>query len=314
MNDNEQTRKTDLNEVMLAMDVVDTLRHQQSLVDRELGAEDHDRALIEKVRDIYAGQGLAVSDDIIAEGVKALREERFTYRPPKDSFQLTLARLYVNRGRWIKRGALAVLALLAIYIIHYFFVTAPQNRVREQQQRTLQELTAMPAKLAEERDRVLAEAREDAARKQAEGLYETAMAGVSRQDAETANKGYAALRQLYDQLTLEYRLHIVSRPDASSGVWRIPENNPNARNYYIIVEAVTPEGKRLALPVVSEEDGKTHTVEQWGVRVKSDVFEQVRRDKMDDGIINRNVFGVKKRGYLTPEFSFPTTGGAIAQW
>lgn len=248
MNDNEQTRKTDLNEVMLAMDVVDTLRHQQSLVDRELGAEDHDRALIEKVRDIYAGQGLAVSDDIIAEGVKALREERFTYRPPKDSFQLTLARLYVNRGRWIKRGALAVLALLAIYIIHYFFVTAPQNRVREQQQRTLQELTAMPAKLAEERDRVLAEAREDAARKQAEGLYETAMAGVSRQDAETANKGYAALRQLYDQLTLEYRLHIVSRPDASSGVWRIPENNPNARNYYIIVEAVTPEGKRLALP------------------------------------------------------------------
>jgi len=314
MSDNEQTRKIDLNEVMLAMDVVDTLRHQQSLVDRELGAEDHDRALIEKVRDIYAGQGLAVSDDIIAEGVKALREERFTYRPPESSFQLTLARLYVNRGRWVKRGALAVLVLLAIYTIHYFFVTVPQNRVREEQQRTLQELTAMPAKLAEERDRVLAEAREDAARKQAEGLYETAMAGVSRQDADAVNQGYAALRQLYDQLTLEYRLHIVSRPDASSGVWRIPENNPNARNYYIIVEAVTPEGKRLALPVVSEEDGKTHTVEQWGLRVKFDVFEQVRRDKMDDGIINRNVFGVKKRGYLTPEFSFPTTGGAIAQW
>ena len=114
MSDTDQSRKIELNEVMLAMDVVDTLRHQQSVVDRELGVEDHDRALIEKVRNIYAGQGLTVSDDVIAEGVKALREERFTYSPPQNSFQLTLARLYVNRGRWSKRGALAIAALLAI--------------------------------------------------------------------------------------------------------------------------------------------------------------------------------------------------------
>ena len=114
MSDTDQSRKIELNEVMLAMDVVDTLRHQQSVVDRELGVEDHEQALIEKVRNIYAGQGLTVSDDIIAEGVKALREERFTYRPPQNSFQLSLARLYVNRGRWFKRGVLVIAALLAI--------------------------------------------------------------------------------------------------------------------------------------------------------------------------------------------------------
>ena len=314
MGDTENTQKIELNEVMLAMDVVDTLRHQQSVVDRALGAEDHDRALIEKVRKIYAGQGLSVSDEVIAEGVKALREERFSYSPPERSFQLTLAHLYVNRGRWAKRGALVVAALLAVYLVYQFAVVAPQKRARQQQEQALQELKAMPAKLAKVRDRILAEAREDKARQQAEGLYKDAMAAVSRQDAAGVNKGYAALEKLYAQLTQQYQLRIVSRQGTPSGVWRLPDNNPKARNYYIIVEAVTADGKRLSLPVTSEEDGKTRTVEQWGLRVKPAVFEQVKRDKMDDGIINRKMFGVKKRGYLSPQYAIPTTGGAITQW
>ena len=54
MSDAEKPKKIELNEIMLAMDVVDTLRHQQSLVERELGTDDHDQALIAKVRKIYA--------------------------------------------------------------------------------------------------------------------------------------------------------------------------------------------------------------------------------------------------------------------
>ena len=91
MSEAEKPPKIELNEIMLAMDVVDTLRHQQSLVDRELGTDDHDQALIAKVRKIYADQGLEVSDEVIASGVRALREERFTYSPPRKSFQLALA-------------------------------------------------------------------------------------------------------------------------------------------------------------------------------------------------------------------------------
>ena len=131
MSDAENTEKIELNEVMLAMDVVDTLRHQQSLVDRELGADDHDQALIAKVRKIYADQGLEVSDEVIASGVKALREGRFTYTPPKKSFQLTLAHLYVHRGRWAKRGALLLAALLVIYLGYQLAVVAPQKRSRQ---------------------------------------------------------------------------------------------------------------------------------------------------------------------------------------
>ena len=66
--------------------------------------------------------------------------------------------------------------------------------------------------------------------------------------------------------------------------------------------------------MTSEEDGKTRTVKQWGLRVKASVFEQVKRDKMDDGIINNNVVGLKKRGYLQPRYLIATTGAAITQW
>jgi len=424
MSEAEKPKKIELNEVMLAMDVVDTLRHQQSLVDRELGTDDHDRALIAKVRKIYADQGLEVSDEVVAAGVKALREERFAYTPPKKSFQLTLAHLYVHRGRWAKRGALLLAALLVIYLVYQLAVVAPQKRSRQkavhainlridrQQDQisvakerlvrlnqsvieakksgsnkalvaarglvdqaardisaagekiqalekleikghldvnqgaqsgdtvsgrldkrkeligalsvhlnnaekavtTLDGLKILPEKLISQRDRVLAEAQQNDARGQAEKFYNDAMTALERGDVAAAQNGYAMLKQLYDQLVQEYQLRIVSREGVQSGVWRVPENNANARNYYVIVEAVTADGKRLELPITSEEDGKTHTVKQWGLRVQESVFEQIKRDKMDDGIINNNVFGIKKRGSLQPRYLIPTTGGAIAQW
>jgi hypothetical protein len=105
MADQQASEKIELSEVMLAMDVVDTLRHERSLVDRELQSEDREAELIAKLRKIYADQGLAVSDEVIAEGVKAMREDRFTYQPPPAGLQTMLARLYVDRGRWVKRIA-----------------------------------------------------------------------------------------------------------------------------------------------------------------------------------------------------------------
>ncbi|RTZ97910.1 MAG: hypothetical protein DSY89_10295, partial [Deltaproteobacteria bacterium] len=99
-----------------------------------------------------------------------------------------------------------------------------------------------------------------------------------------------------------------------SGIYRVPANNPSARNYYIIVEAVTPDGKRLSLPVTSEEDSRPQMVSKWGLRVSASFFDKIKRDKMDDGIIQNNRFGVKKRGYLTLEYLVPTTGAAITKW
>ncbi len=88
-------------------------------------------------------------------------------------------------------------------------------------------------------------------------------------------------------------------------------NRPGVQNYYLVVEAVTPQGKRLTVPITSEENGKTYTVQQWGLRVDESLYDKIRQDKLDDGIIQNNRFGMKERGYLTPRYLMPTTGGAI---
>ena len=98
---------------MLAMDVVDTLRHRQGLVERELSAGDRRANLIEQLRDIYHSQGIELSDDVLDQGVAALEENRFTYTPPSQGFRVKLARAYVRRSRWLT-GVLTIVFLVAV--------------------------------------------------------------------------------------------------------------------------------------------------------------------------------------------------------
>src|SRR3974377_929128 len=114
MSDNDTKPKIEFDQVMLAMDVVDTLRHQQDLVDRELASDEQDQALIDKVKRMYASQGLEVTDDIIAEGGAALRE----------------ARLLSRRGYWAKLGAALAALVLAGFLIYRFAYVGPETRAR----------------------------------------------------------------------------------------------------------------------------------------------------------------------------------------
>jgi hypothetical protein len=82
----------------------------------------------------------------------------------------------------------------------------------------------------------------------------------------------------------------------------------------LIVEAITPKGERLVLPVRNEETGHTEMVAKFGVRVPEAVYEAVRRDKSDDGIVQKNRFGIKRRGTLAVDYLMPFEGGFITKW
>ncbi len=96
--------RTSMDELMLAMDIVDTLRHEQSLVERELASETRDADFVARVQRIYASQGIAVSDALVRQGVEALKQDRFAYTPPKRTFAVRLAEVWVDRWRWAKRA------------------------------------------------------------------------------------------------------------------------------------------------------------------------------------------------------------------
>lgn len=289
-----------LDDVMLAMDVVDTLRRRDRLVKQELDLGGRDQDLKERLRKIYAGQGIEVPDHVIEQGVAALKEERFVYKPPPEGLATRLARLYVSRGRWGKWALGAIAAPFIAWGGHWFAVGLPN--------------AALPEDLAKAHTSALALAKTDEARQAAEQGFSVGQAALRAQDTDAARK---ALRQLDDLKTVldqEYTLRIVNRPGERSGVYRVPDLNTAAANYYVVVEGLDATGTPVTVPVKNEENGKIERVTQWALRVDEATYNAVGRDKRDDGIIQRDRFGAKRRGYLAPDYEMKTTGAAITRW
>jgi hypothetical protein len=292
--------------------VVDTLRHREDLVRRELNEEDREADLIARLRKIYKDQGIDVPDSVLADGVKALKESRFVYKPPPPGWKRTLLTLWARRETFGKRAA-ALVALVAAGVTGYHVLVTRPAQLADERARV--EITqTLPKTLRQAHADVLAVANDDAAKQKANALLADGERLIRSGDRAGANKISGELTALRDELTRVYTLTIVSRPGESTGVWRRPPGNSTARNYYIIVEAVAPDGRKLSLPIRNEESGATETVTKFGVRVPQNVFEAVAQDKRDDGIVQRNRLGIKRRGVLAIDYLMPFEGGFITKW
>jgi hypothetical protein len=301
-----------LDETMLAMDVVDTIRHADRLVERELQGTDRQERLRARLREIYASQGIEVADHVLDQGIAALEEQRFAYAPKGQGWQRSLATAWATRGRW-GRFALAGLGALVVAIgVYHFTVSAPRAREAAAVARELS--TDLPRALRAEHDRVLAGTQEAAARAEAARLLAEGEAAARAGNLAEARARRTALNDLAARLAAAYQVRIVNRPGEPSAVWRVPAANPRARNYYLIVEAIDRDGRPVEVPVTSEEDGRTASVSRWGLRVPEAEFERVRRDKLADGIIDQPVIGQKAAGSSATTWTVQTTGGAILSW
>jgi hypothetical protein len=296
--------KPPLDDVMLAMDVVDTLRHQQLLVERELAADDRDVKMKARLREIYASQGIEVPDHVLAQGVEALREGRFVYQPPANNLQVSLARLYVSRGRWGKPVLLISGAVLVVWLAYALLISGPSERAT----------AALPQRIEDQYKELADVAVGPVAIDESKALLTEGRDALKRDDESAAELSLERMAALQADIEREYELRVSNEPGERSGIWRVPDANPGARNYYVIVEAIDRRGEPVEASVINEEDGKSYRVSRWGLRVDESLFRKIAADKTDDGIIQNNRFGVKPRGYLQPEYLMPTTGDAIARW
>lgn len=510
-----------LDPMLLTMDVVDTLRREAAHRDEALGQDAQEAALVQRVRQSYTDQGIAVSESIIAEAVQALRERRYAYTPAAPSLSVKLARAYINRGVWGKPVLASLAGLIVLVSAGWTVHTAIESSHRSALTQSLNAAQVEVARLGEQADAVdrlvaqqatpalaaaadkLREAkagvqlarselagvsttlptllqieqpqetpgREDLAQaverartdlkvvaatvaaaqtattqasaletlhQQLDELARTpvrsdltsglasrvgqvrdaldmgqdakaqtlatqvrafgrtsasidrvagetaALSGVAAQAARTlieqavvaANGGNEALTQtsleqaqaiaqmgpavarvqnevatwsatgqaaareplaqalaavaagrpqdaapalerlaaLQTRLNQAYTLQIVSRPGVKSGVTRIPNDSPNKTNYYVVVEALGPNGQAMNLDITSEEDQRTRNVNLFAVHVSHEFFEKMKADKLDNGIIDERQLGVKQLGELEPDYQVPVTGGFITSW
>ena len=293
-----------LEDLMVAMDVVDTIRHRQLIVERELNADGRRERLIERLREIYTQQGIEVTDAALEAGVDALEQERFAYTPTPGGFSTLLAKFYVRRGRWLGPFLIVFALALFAWTTWYFAVQLPRDRFEAE----------LPARIEATHARAIEWSRSDAAEARANELLAAAQRSIRIGAFDAAEATHGELEALLAELELSYEIRIVSRPNELSGVWRVPDFNPEARNYYLIVEAVDAQGNILQRRVRNEEDGRYYEVRKWGVRVDEATFEAVAADKRDDGIIEDYVLGRKAAGKLEPEYRVPTTAAVITEW
>lgn len=124
----------------------------------------------------------------------------------------------------------------------------------------------------------------------------------------------AAERDLARAINQAYTVRLVDRPGEKSGVWRYSEDSPNARDFYLVVEAVDASGAVLSLPIQNEETQRTASVRKFAVRVPEEIYNRYRDEKMAKGRIEQREIGAKARGALNMRFDLPSTGGFITEW
>lgn len=306
-------QKQTLDEVLIAMDVVDTLRHRDVILQKELDQEGREQQLIARLREIYTAQGIEVTDDVLLQGVRALEEQRFHYKPPAPSLSVRLAKLYVSRRHWWKPVAGGIGAVIIALFAYQVGVVQPAKAKDARIERAI--TLELPDKLAAAHADIVAVSQSERADQLAATYLldgERALAARNIEDAEAA---IISLTQLNTDLSNSYEVRVVYGPgEARSGIFRIPEDAPNTRNYYLIVEAVDPAGRLVEVEIDSEEDRKTERVTRWGQRVGERAFNAIASDKNDDQIIQNAVIGTKSVGTLAPIYSVTTPGGAILEW
>lgn len=301
-----------LDDVMLAMDVVDTLRHRELVLAKELGGAERKEALIRRLKEIYEAQGIEVPDRILEDGVKALDEQRFVYNPPKDSFAVKVARAYIDRGRW--GPPLAFIAGAALFLTAAYEFGFERPRAAQAERARVELAVDLPKQIAAARDAARALAAGDAARARIDASYREGLSAAKAGDAAAARDAVGELSFLSGVLAQDLTIRVVSRPGEYSGVFRIPDDAPDTRNYYLIVEAVDARGRPQAIEIASEEDRKTARATIWGVRVPEAEFNRIAADKEDDQIIQHAEIGRKPKGALAPVYDVPAAGGAILEW
>ena len=289
-----------LEDLMVAMDVVDTLRHEEAMVERELDGDGRRERLLKRLRDMYSAQGIDVPDHVLQEGISALEQERFNYQAVAPSWRTRLAHMWVSRGRWGKPLAFLTIIGSLFFTVYFYKEILPTLNLPTQIDTSIAAITS--------------KAKEPLVVENATQVADRARTFLDKDDVAQAKSELARLRDMETRLNLSYKIRVVSRDNERSGVWRIPPNNPSAKNYYLIVEAIDSNNDVVGLDVLNEENNETKKKTVWGLRVSEQTFRSVAADKSDDGIIQNNVVGEKKVGFLKHEYLVETSGATITEW
>ncbi len=283
-------------ELLRVMDAARVIHERRTaLEEREFDRE----ATIREIQVMYEELGDLVGRRTIGRALDEYLSERHAFAPAGPGLRRTLALAYIRRG-WIALRVLLPAAAASL------LVWGGAELVEVRQQQRVEREAALLVTLGDEIDRLhaslLANAAEEPVRQRAAELHRRAQPLIASADATELAQVAGTLAELEALVMTAYRIVV------TGGIWRYPDDNPDARNDYLIVQAVDAQGRQLQLPIRSEEDRVVRRVLEWGERVSREIYDRVAADKQDNGIIDDDHFAWKRRGFITAERRYPDVG------
>ena len=277
-----------LDDVMLAMDVVDSVRHDERLALRELDEAARREELTARLKRIYAAQGIEVTDAVIAEGVAALDAARFAYTPAPLNFETLLARAWVWR-KWVAAGlgALVVVAALG-WLAYDNTVLGPRREIAAATDATFVAITD-------------SEATPEAAAR-AQDLVGEVRAALARGETDSAARALRQLQVLRTSLPLAYELRIVEALSQARA------NAPHIRDHAFLVDVIGADGAPLEIEM-TDGSGQVRRVSRFVLPVSQDSYVAVQREERGSGTLaDVAPLAVKRPGEPAPDYRVPITG------
>lgn len=209
----DNIEKTNIDELMLAMDAVDTLRHEKSLVDIELTSDERKLALIQRLRTYYLDQGIAVSDETLETAVSNMDKNRLVHEPLKPGMARTVAHLWVDRHLILRNVGIAFVSMLAVgyvsFVFYNKFVVEPRERAAFELALDIE--TRLPAALNTAYANVVAAAEvngDNLSVTLADNIYEATLKFIEAGNVAESRKEIARLEEM--TASINAKIHVES--------------------------------------------------------------------------------------------------------
>jgi len=193
----------------------------------------------------------------------------------------------------------------------------------EKQRADANRLAALTGEIDRLGQAVKAVAKEDRARSEVEQVLAQATAAKVAENLDQLQRARDALAQLNDQTQLEYTVDVVAKPGQKSAIDRYYNDKDGKRvsGYYVIVEAHDDRGELLTRRIHNNETDRYENVQHWAERVPKEVYDRLKHDKVEDGILNETAFAIKPRGAVSERILMKDAAGQplerlgqITQW
>lgn len=112
----------------------------------------------------------------------------------------------------------------------------------------------------------------------------------------------------------EITYRIVDRKGEKPGFWRMRGDDESTKQWFIVIEALSSDGKSFDMPVKSAATGEIKPVSKWALEITKEDYIKFSNELEKSGFITNPVVGRAASKTTLPTWDVETTGAMLTEW